>query len=358
MSIATALAAGDEPLPGLAETAARQACERAGGAPSAVLLFLTPDYARHAAATLAAVARTTRCLQITGGIAAGVANERTWVFDRPAAAVMVFADAPGLAADQDLPCCLSLAGQPDLPSAWTADRNRLGFAFGNAQSPEALPVWQHGRISGDAQASVGIACREARFGLSTGLRIVGRAHEVSGVRAYELEGLGGSAAAPVLRRELPAEYQDEPGLPLHLMRLVIMPADGGASRAIPILAASGERSLTLGERLRKGDRVRLALRQPLDAERDLERCLAAPEFAAATPDCGLYFSCIGRGPYLYGGEDRDWLVFRNRFPDLPFLGAYGHSQIVPAADGAGSTIQQNSFAFGIFSGLFSGKESS
>lgn len=352
MSVATALIVGDEPLPGVAEAAARQAIERAGAImPSAVLLFLTPDFARHAAQAVAAVTRATRCLQVAGSIAAGIANERTWVFDRPAAAVMVFGDEAGLGADAGARCHLSLAGQPDLPSAWAGDPDRLGFAFGNAQSPEALPVWQHGRIGSDAQASIGIVCGEARFGISTGLRLVGRTHKVSSAHAYELLSLDGIAAAEAIRRELPLEYREEPGLPLHLIRLVIEAADGAPARALPILAASGAQSLTLGERLRQGDRLRLALRQPLDAERDLDARLAAADLADATADFGLYFSCIGRGPYLYGGEERDWQLFRRRFPATPFLGAYGHSQIAPAGDRApASTILQNGFVFGIFSG--------
>lgn len=350
MTVATALVAGDEPLPGVAEAAARQAIERAGGiTPTAVLLFLTPDFARHAAAAVTAVTRATRCLQVAGSIAAGLATERTWVFDRPSAAVMVFADDTGLVADNEARCRLSLAGQPDLPSAWAEQPNRLGFAFGNAQHPDALPVWQHGRIGNDASASVGIACRDARFGISTGLRIIGREYTVTGVRAYELQSLDGVAAPDALRRELPPEYRNEPGLPLHLIRLVIESGGpGGTPRALPILASSGERSLALGERLRRGDRLRLALRQPLDAERDLDERLSAPDLVDAKPDFGLFFSCIGRGPYLYGGEDRDWELFRRRFPGMPFLGVYGHSQIAPVA--GGSRILQNGFVFGVFSG--------
>ena len=76
MSIATALVAGDEALPQLADTAIRQALEKAGLThASGVLLFLTPDFARHAQQTVTAVARAAQCTQVAGGIAAGVFTE-------------------------------------------------------------------------------------------------------------------------------------------------------------------------------------------------------------------------------------------------------------------------------------------
>ena len=51
--------------------------------------------------------------------------------------------------------------------------------------------------------------------------------------------------------------------------------------------------------------------------------------AVTTPAFALMFSCIGRGPFFYGGEDRDLLALRERFPDLPILGVYGSGQLAP-----------------------------
>ena len=46
-----------------------------------------------------------------------------------------------------------------------------------------------------------------------------------------------------------------------------------------------------------------------------------------TPDFGLLFSCLGRGPYFYGGIDRDLKVVTQQFPDMPLLGFYGNGEI-------------------------------
>jgi len=58
------------------------------------------------------------------------------------------------------------------------------------------------------------------------------------------------------------------------------------------------------------------------------------------------FSCIGRGPYFYGGEDRDLLVFTERFPGVPLLGLYGSGQIAPSN---GGRLLHNSVVTALFS---------
>lgn len=92
MTVATALVSGNDPLPQIAEDAIRQALAKAGLThANGVLLFLTPEFARHAQHTITAAARAAQCsTQVAGGIAAGVFTESGWVVDRPAAAVMVF----------------------------------------------------------------------------------------------------------------------------------------------------------------------------------------------------------------------------------------------------------------------------
>lgn len=73
MSVATALVSGNDPLPQLAEQAVKEALQKAGLThANGVLLFLTPDFARHAQKTITAVARAAQCTQVAGGIAAGV----------------------------------------------------------------------------------------------------------------------------------------------------------------------------------------------------------------------------------------------------------------------------------------------
>jgi small ligand-binding sensory domain FIST len=103
--------------------------------------------------------------------------------------------------------------------------------------------------------------------------------------------------------------------------------------AVPILAANADGSLTLAEALEPGEPLRWAIRQPLSAEQDMRQSLLAAVNPGKKPDFGLMFSCLGRGPLFYGNDDRDLLAFREIFPGVPLVGAYGSGQIAPAADG-------------------------
>ena len=59
MTVATALVSDNDPLPILAEDAVRQALDKSGLThANGVLVFLTPEFARHARQTITAVART------------------------------------------------------------------------------------------------------------------------------------------------------------------------------------------------------------------------------------------------------------------------------------------------------------
>ena len=98
-----------------------------------------------------------------------------------------------------------------------------------------------------------------------------------------------------------------------------------------------------------GQYLAWAIRQPLSAEADMRQ--AADKLKVALPACALMFSCIGRGPFFYGGEDRDLNILRERFPKLPILGTYGTGQIAPLTlRGKTSNLElQNSVVVSIIS---------
>ncbi len=358
MTIATALVSGNDPLPYLAETAIGEALER-GGLQQAqgVLLFLTPEFARNAQTTVTAAARAARCLQVAGGIAAGVFTETGWVLDRPAVAAMVFGGdllpcVAGHAADGDEALSgagaaplLSLAGGA-LPTAWQTGRARFGACFNGALAPAEPAVWQQARL--DPQRHCVLQLRGARvdIGVSSGLRLLGNAQPVDESNGYDLDAIGGLCALHSLQRALPAECHAQQPLALHPLSAVLIEertentADDtrnalieGRYRPIPIIAANADGSLTLAERVQPGQRIAWAIRQALPAEADMRQTLARLATGAPAPAAALLFSCIGRGPYFYGGEDRDLDVLRERFPGLPLLGVYGTGQIAPRPGG-------------------------
>jgi len=341
MTVATALVSGNDPLPQLAEEAIHQALAKAGMThANGVLLFLTPEFARHAQQTITTSARAAQCTQVAGGIAAGVFTESGWAVDRPAAAVMVFGGGLSLghpkAGDQPL---LSYAGG-NFPVEWSASGRRFGGSFaGSAGCTETL-VWQQSRLAQEQRCSVQLLGATVNIGVSSGLRLLGEPLSVERSNGYDVERLGGQAALKSLNRVLPLELRQDAVHQLHHISAVLIDGDGSAEQALAegryrplaIIAANADHSLTLTEHVAVGQRLAWAIRQALSAEADMRQMLdrlAATSAVPNAPAAALMFSCIGRGPYFYGGEDRDLVALCQRYPALPVLGTYGTGQIAP-----------------------------
>jgi len=347
MTVATALVSGNDPLPELAEAAVNEALHKAGlSHANGVLLFLTPDFARHAQQAVTAVARAAQCTQVAGGIAAGVFTESGWVLDRPAAAVMVFGGGLSLGhPDASGEPWLSYVGST-FPDDWSAAAARFGGSFAGAVAYADPVAWQQGRLAAQQRCSVQLLGAHVSVGVSSGLRLLGEVQRVDSSSGYDLETLGGRRALDSLSRALPPEYRERSPLPLHHLTAVLIDDENaqdsaaaqaalsaGRYRPIAIIAANADGSLTLAERTVPGQCLAWAIRQPLPAEADMRQALARLAADAPKPACALIFSCIGRGPYFYGGEDRDLDIVRERFPGLPLLGTYGTGQIAPGAGG-------------------------
>lgn len=350
MSVASALVAGNDPLPRLAERAFARALEKTGERQAnGVLLFLTAEYSRHAQQTVTAVARAARCTQVAGGVAAGVFTDGGWVIDRPAAAVMVLAGGIALGpADTSGGCGEPLLGYTDnhFPGAWAGSaRKYFGGSFtGAAGLVEAL-AWQQSRLAAHCRAQ--LLGTQVAVDVSLGWRLLGDAQTVDSSKAYALLALGGCEARESLSRALrEAGHSGRP--PPSALSAVLIDSGaeasasfaGGRSHPIAILDIGRHGAVTLAERVTAGQRLAWAIRLPRAAEEDMRQCVARLATVAPDPLAGVVFSCIGRGPFFHDGEDRDVDCLRQRFPRLPLIGTYGTGQIAPNAAG-GNLLLQN-----------------
>jgi small ligand-binding sensory domain FIST len=340
--VATALASSGKPEPELAADVVRAALDRAGaGIAHSVLLFLSTDFAHQAHAAVLAASRAAHCLQVTGCTAPGVFTEEDWVLDRPAACAMAFCGDSGLAAHPEAGAPLLTLATPNAATAgWLASGGqRYGLLSTDNSAHGAGRIWCHGKMAGEGRCETAVAGARSAIGVSRGMRILGepRAASCSGRDVLQL---GGRPALNTLLRELPLEMREMEKLPFHLLAAGIVKGrpegalEEGRYVLVPIIAANhDERSVTLTLPLDDGDRIFWTLRQGLAAENDMRRL--AGELASrlgAGPDFGLLFSCLGRGPYFFGGEDRDLAVVKERFPGMPLIGAYGGGQIAPLFD--------------------------
>lgn len=352
MTVATALASANEPHPRLAEDAVRQALGRAGLThANGVLLFLSPEFARHAQQSITAVARAARCTQLAGGIASGVFTESGWALDRPAAAVMVLGGGLGLGHPvPDKNPVLSYAGG-GFPAGWTNDGARFGGSFSSNSGRADHVVWQQCRIAEQQRCSAQILGASIDVGFSSGLQLLGKPLAVDSSNGFDVERMGGQAALKSLNRLLPTPLQDFAELQFHHVCAVRVEGARNASsildtsclEPISIIAANADNSLTLAERVTPGQLLNWAIRQPISAVAEMRQSiqqLAGKLETDSKPLCALMFSCIGRGPYFYGGEDCDLEVVIDRFPGMPILGAYGTGQIAPATRGGKSVNRQ------------------
>ncbi len=349
MTLATALVTGNDPEPQLAEAAVEQAMEKSGlSHAEGVLLFLTPEFARHTQAIVTAAARRTQCLQVAGGIASGVFTEAGWALDRPAAAAMVLGGrfSLGYADNPDEPI-MSYAGS-NIPSAWRAPEQRFGGAFGSTfaiRTADANAIaWQQARLAGDTGCSVQLHGARIDLGISRGWRQLGSPQTIESCRGHDLLQLGDKPALRSLIDVLPDAFRREPER--HLHQIVALIGDGKISAKestltpSAIISANADGTMTLAERIEPGRQLSWAIRLPETADADmretLENLAQRQKKRSLPPSGALMFSCIGRSPFFYGGEDRDLKAFTERFPGLPMIGGYGTAQIAPLENRAGS----------------------
>lgn len=361
MNIATGLAVGHAATPDLARQAVAQAMARAQlRIANSVLLFLTPEFARDPRPTLLATAKAGNCTRILGCSAAGIFTEQDWVLDSPAAAAMAFGGKTGLVpcngvSDQDL--VLSLAAPNAINTTWLSEPGmRYGGVSGDATGQGPFKVWCDSKECPNGRFDTRIAGVQGAVEVSPGIRPISTPREVTQVSGYDILTLAEQPALNVLARELPLEVRELERIPLHLIMAGVTFGEtatalaDGRFRLSPVISTNAEeRSVTLSTRLTRGEQLFWALRQPLAAERDMRLTVERLEQRlTGAPDFGLLFSCMGRGPYFYGGVDRDLELVKQRYPGMPLIGFYGNGEIAPL-HGVNQLLQYST-VLGLFSG--------
>lgn len=355
-TIATALASATKPEAELAAAVVKEALFRAGtDIARGVLLFLTTDFMHQAHAAVVAASRAANCLQVTGCTASGILTDEDWVLDRPAACAMVFGSGFGLGAPRgaDTPLLTLAAPSAATDNRLSGDARRYGLLSTDNSAHGAGRIWCHGKMASDARCETTISGVSAAIGVSRGVHSLGRPLPAV-TRGHDVLKVGNHAALNALLRELPLEMREMEKLPFHLLSAGIVSGDPtnaieeGRYTLVPVIAAShDERSVTLTAQLEPGAHLFWTMRQALATENDMRQTAdrLAGELGMA-PEFGLLFSCMGRGPYFFGGEDRDLAAVKERFPGLPLIGAYGGGQIAPLFDG--NRVVHNAAVLGLF----------
>jgi small ligand-binding sensory domain FIST len=85
--------------------------------------------------------------------------------------------------------------------------------------------------------------------------------------------------------------------------------------------------IAIGEMLNVGQPIQFCRRDPASAENDLRRMLRELKARASRPKGGVYYSCIGRGPNLFGEKSAELGIIREELGDLPLSGFYCNGEV-------------------------------
>lgn len=343
MKVATSIALGLKATPALAAQAVSQAMQKANiTTANSVLLLLTSEFASDPQAAIKAAAKAANCTQVMGCSATGIFTEEDWVLDTPAAAAMVFGDDVSLQLakfNHSRQPLLTLTAPNAINSTWLNDGNtRLGGVSGDAIGQGPFSVWQNakGDVTGYVDAfftNVKVATKA-----SHGLRLLTRPKKIQQVNGYDVMMLDNKAPITALNKAWKAHSKNDEHIPLHLIVAAYANnaaiIDTGEYNQTHVISYDEENgSITLAQPLKSGQYLSWGFRDKTLAEEELitvsHQLVQELDLnpANSMPDFGLLFSCLGRGPYLYGGIDLDLKVLTQQFPNMPLLGFYGNGEI-------------------------------
>lgn len=357
---ATSIVIGNSASADLAAQAVREAMRKAEiTVANSVLLMLTSEFAAAPQEAIKAAAKTANCTQIMGCSASGIFTEDDWVLDAPAAAAMVFGGDFHLMRPQTssghVPL-LTLSAPNAINSTWLNNSHaRYGGVSGDALGQGPFSVWQNakGEVSGHVEAY--IAGTTVATACSHGLRHLSQPQQVTQTALFDVLTLAQQPALTALMKAWKFYSKSAATLPLHMMMAIYADSAeailAGEFNQTSIIACDEENySITLAHPLRPGQFLSWGLRDSAVAESDM--LLICSQMASAlpqTPQFGLMFSCLGRGPYFYNGIDRDLEIVKQTFPRMPLLGFYGNGEI--ASVGGQNQLLPYSAVLSLFNSL-------
>jgi small ligand-binding sensory domain FIST len=342
LKVATGLALGKSALPELAAQAVTMAMEKADiTQPSSVLLFLTSEFAADPQSAIKAAAKAASCTQFIGCSATGIFTEEDWVIDSPAAAAMVFTNlnfshpkAEETQKNGDF--LLTLTAPNAINTTWlNSSGARFGGVSGDAIGHGPFSVWQNGKGTTQGYCEVALNNTNMAVAASHGLKIIASPRKITAVHGNDLLTVANLSALNTLTSAWQKHAKTNDAPPYHqLMAVYASKASalerGEYSVASIIIENASEASVTLTKSLQVGDWLSWAIRDVDAAQVDIVKTAGELKQQLGTePEFALLFSCLGRGPYFYNGQDQDLALLKTLFPKLPIIGFYGNGEIAP-----------------------------
>jgi small ligand-binding sensory domain FIST len=169
-------------------------------------------------------------------------------------------------------------------------------------------------------------------GLTQGCSPIGDIHEVTAARDNVLIELDARPALDVFKEdigEVLARNIERIGGYIHAA-LPISGTDNGDYLVRNIMGIDPQKNwMSIGDRLEPGNKLMFVRRDGASALADLERMLDdVTHRAAGRPKAALYFSCVARGPNLFGANSEELKAVAAAIgDDVPLVGFYANGEI-------------------------------
>lgn len=335
--------------------AAAEACAAQLGADAGNLgfVYVTDFFAEALPEIHRYLARETGIGHWVGTTGIGICATGTEYLDQPAMAVLagefatdsfrVFGAAPGMPGAADLQCGgapASIAvvhGDPlhgDIAQQilQLAGRTESGFLVGGlASSRRGCRSLADGLAAG---ALSGVAFSDAvtvATRLTQGCSPLRAAHEITGAQNNIVIELDGRAALEVLREDVGIAGNEELSqMGGQIFVGLSVPGSDTAEYVVRNLIGidPGNRLIAIGDLAHKGQRLQFFRRDHDTARADMARMLdSIREGLYTAPRGALYYSCLGRGGALLGGESEELKMIQAALGDVPLAGFFGNGEI-------------------------------
>jgi len=356
--VATGLASGTKSSSELAAQAVKSAMDKGRiQSPTAVLLFLTSEFAADPASAIQAAAKAAGCTQVIGCSATGIFTEEDWILDSPAAAAMVFSDTISLSVIQDpsnTQPLLTLAAPHAMNSTWLNEPGlRFGGVSGDATGHGPFSVWKSGKGVTEGYCEVAFKSAQVAIAASHGVKRISTPEKITEASGHEVLTINQSSALSNLKTAWQAFHKKNAEIPYH--QLVATSASSAEAfehdeyNVASIITSNGESgAITLSKNLQAGHFLSWALRDANTAQIDIVKTAGKLRSQLTDePTFAMMFSCLGRGPSFYDGIDQDLELLKTLHPSLPIIGFYGNGEIAPIL--GENEMLQYSAVLGLFS---------
>lgn len=333
-------------------SAARSVAEQLGDRDDDAVgfLYVTDHLAPHLGDIASFLAGATGVLNWCGTVGIGVCATGAEYFDEPAvvamtctppgATVTAFEDADAaIAAYRDRAAGVQgsfsvIHGDPR-QAALAEDVPRLahgtdGFLVGAISSSRGVHLQLAGKPAQGAVSGVMLTGATVATGLSQGCSPLGGVHEVTRAEDNIVIELDGRPAMDVFVETLAqagvSDLRDLAGS-LHVA-LPITGSDTGDYLVRNLVGIDPDNGVfAVGDTIHPGDALMFCRRDREAAEHDLRRMLRSLKGRAVRPLGGLYFSCLARGPGMFGEIGRELGIVREELGEVPLVGFFGNGEI-------------------------------